>query len=77
MHHVLLEVDYSVNQCVAGKTGLSVLRGEIIIATECNGSAEAVMLFALIGRWGASVAAPEKPLHLQALARYLISPLSA
>ena len=65
------------NQVVAGKAGLSVRRGEIAIAAERNGSPEVIMSLGLIERWRAYVAAPGKPLHLQALARYLISPLLA
>ena len=77
MHHVLLKVDCSVNQVVAGKAGLSLLRGETAIAAGRNGSPETVMSFSLFGHWGAYVVVPGKSLHLQALARYLISPLSA
>ncbi len=77
MHHVMLMVDYSVNQVTAGQAGCSVLRGVIAIAAERNGSPEIFMSFALIERWGTSVAAPGWPQRLQALAGRLISPLSA
>lgn len=77
MHHVLLMVDYSVNQVAAGQAGCSVLRGVIANAAEHNGSPEIYMSFTLIGRWGAYVAAPGWPQRLQALARRQISPLSA
>lgn len=77
MHQAMLKVDCPVNQVVAGKTGLSVRRGEIAIAAERNASPGVIMSFGLIERWRAYVAAPGKPWHLQALARYPISPLLA
>lgn len=73
----MLKVDCPVNQVVAGKTGLSVRRGEIAIVVERNASREVTMSFGLIERWRAYVAAPGNLLRPQALARYPISPLLA